>query len=176
MSLHFNSRGKSKPAGGTTDAGRRHTISPVAARGGKAGAAPEEAILFLFVQQRRGEEGLGDDIGWGVNLTRGHGGQEPPGSNPILARYTLSPVNHDSVLGMRRNGNERSRRVSLSSESRGWSHLDAHLRRLKRRSPALGGGVAVKRGGGGGGDALIFTPTTTHTATEGHVPQVYFLW
>lgn len=24
---------------------------------------------------------------------------EPPGSNPILARYTLSPVNHNSVLG-----------------------------------------------------------------------------
>lgn len=92
-------------------AGLRHAV--------KAVAAPEEAILFLFVQQRRGEEGLGDNIGWCVNLTQGHGGQEPPGSNPILARYTLSPVNHDSVLGMRRNGDERSRRVSLSSESWG---------------------------------------------------------
>lgn len=50
--------------------------------------APEEVILFLFVQQR--EASCGEEVGVGVNLTRLQQ-PEPPGSNPILARYTLSP-------------------------------------------------------------------------------------
>ena len=43
---------------------------------------------------------------------------EPLGSNPILARYTLSPVNHNSVLGTRRNGDESGEGEPLFHESR----------------------------------------------------------
>lgn len=41
---------------------------------------------------------------------------EPLGSNPILARYTLSPVNHNSVLGMRQNGDENGGGVAFPQE------------------------------------------------------------
>lgn len=60
-------------------------------------AAPEEVILFLFVQQRGGSCGV--RAGGGCKSDTGPRQAEPPGSNPILARYTLSPVNHNSVLG-----------------------------------------------------------------------------
>lgn len=60
-------------------------------------AATEEVILILFVQQRGGSNGA---EGWrGCKSDTGLRQAEPPGSNPILARYTLSPVNHNSVLG-----------------------------------------------------------------------------
>lgn len=59
--------------------------------------APEEVILFLFVQQRGGSCGV--RVGGGCKSDTGPRQAEPPGSNPILARYTLSPVNHNSVLG-----------------------------------------------------------------------------
>lgn len=60
-------------------------------------AATEDVILFLFVQQSGGGYGVG---GWtGCKSDTGPRQAEPPGSNPILARYTLSPVNHNSVLG-----------------------------------------------------------------------------
>lgn len=60
-------------------------------------AATEEVILFLFVQQRGGSHGA---EGWrGCESDTRPRQAEPPGSNPILARYTLSPVNHNSVLG-----------------------------------------------------------------------------
>lgn len=58
-------------------------------------AATEEVILFLFVQQRGGS--YGEEVEGGKSDT-GPRQAEPPGSNPILARYTLSPVNHNSVL------------------------------------------------------------------------------
>lgn len=60
-------------------------------------AAPEEVILFLFVQQRGASCGV--RVGGGCKSDTGPRQAEPPGSNPILARYTLSPVNHNSVLG-----------------------------------------------------------------------------
>lgn len=60
-------------------------------------AATEEVILFLFVQQSGGSYEAED---WrGCKSDTGPRQAEPPGSNPILARYTLSPVNHNSVLG-----------------------------------------------------------------------------
>lgn len=47
----------------------------------------------------REEVAAGRGSGGGGKSDTGQRQAEPPGSNPILARYTLSPVNHNSVLG-----------------------------------------------------------------------------
>lgn len=67
--------------------------------------ALDQVTLFLFVQQRRWR-------GWGGGLDLA---AEPRGSNPILARYTLSPVNHHRVLGVWQDGDQESRRASSSA-------------------------------------------------------------